>query len=86
MNLALQARKQKASIQAKNFDMEAQMVWGESDMERKRSLITTLMIDCFKYPEKAKQFRNKVLNARTGVDLDRLAGALALYAHGEYVV
>lgn len=75
-------RKNEGAKKAKNFELEAQAVWAESSLDKKRELIISTMIDNFKYKEKIEQFKQKVLTCNSCITLDTLAGDIMLYGQG----
>lgn len=70
---------------AVQFDVEAQRVWTTPDIEGKKEILHR-MIDAFKFPKKAEQFRQKVDKMTSGVALDRLAADVMQVGHGNKVI
>lgn len=81
-----EARDKIVAKEAKTFDKEAQQIWAERDIARKKELIETLIISQFQYVKKQEDFRKKVQITNKASALDKLVGDIVLFAHGEKVL
>ena len=86
LNEALLPEEVKIEKMAKQLDQQAQAVWAEKDLEKKRELLIKGMVDNFKFKDKQPEFRRKALAAKTTKDLDFIASSILLVGHGEKVV
>jgi hypothetical protein len=71
---------------ANAFVTEVQAVWAEKDLQKKKDLAISTIIDKFEFPAKAIQFRKKILEAKTTMVIDLLVGDISLYASGDRVI
>ncbi len=81
-----EARDKIVAKQAKNFDVEAKLIWDERNLSRKKELIEQLIISQFEYPKKQDEFRTKIRKATTTYVLDKLVADIVMFAHGEKVI
>ena len=68
------------------FELVAQRVWSESNLDEKKRLINELMINRLAYPKKADKFRQDIAKATSPVTVDRLASDLVLIQSGDRVI
>lgn len=82
VDLEKAADKKTAASKARCFVSEAQAIWAEKDIVKKRHLLLTTMVDHFTYRKKERLFETKVANCVTGDQLDRLAKEIMLWGEG----
>ena len=68
------------------FELVAQRVWSESNLDEKKRLINELMINHLAFPKKADKFRQDIAKATSPVTVDRLASDLVLIQSGDRVI
>lgn len=81
-----EARDKIVAEEAKTFDKEAQQVWAEKDVFRKKELIETLIISQFQYQKKQEEFRTKIRKTNSSYVLDKLVADIVMFSHGEKVL
>lgn len=83
-DIVAEAKAEKGKL--RNLDSAAQGVWRARDLETKKKLIKTTMIDQFAAKEKIDSYNAKVDAMTKATDIDKLAANLMHIAHDNKVV